>query len=147
MSDLVIDASVAIKWISNETGTAQAVALRGRALMAPDLLLSECASILCKKVRRSELSAEEAGFAAGILAQSDIELMPTRRHFERALALAIELDHPPYDCVYLALAEAEDIPFVTADERLLRKLAQFSAGRYRDRALALADAARLFGRK
>jgi predicted nucleic acid-binding protein len=41
----------------------------------------------------------------------------------RAVDLAILLDHSTYDCMYLALAEAAKRPFVTADARLLRKLA------------------------
>ena len=32
------------------------------------------------------------------------------------------LDHPVYDCLYLALAEAEDARLVTADQRLLTRL-------------------------
>ncbi len=31
------------------------------------------------------------------------------------------LDHPAYDCFYLALAEARDAPMVTADRRLLNR--------------------------
>lgn len=34
-----------------------------------------------------------------------------------ALALAQELDHPVYDCLYLALVEREKRPLVTADRR------------------------------
>jgi predicted nucleic acid-binding protein len=37
----------------------------------------------------------------------------------RALALAIELRHPIYDCFYLALAERENAPLVTADEAMI----------------------------
>ena len=38
---------------------------------------------------------------------------------DRALAIAIELRHPAYDCFYLALAERSTAPLVTADERLI----------------------------
>ena len=74
MSDLVIDASVAIKWVIEEDGTKEALALRRQALAAPDLLVAECANILRKKVRRKELSEPEAAFAAGLLARADVEL-------------------------------------------------------------------------
>ena len=49
MSGLVIDASVAIKWVIEEAGTKEALALRRQALAAPDLLVAECANILWKK--------------------------------------------------------------------------------------------------
>jgi predicted nucleic acid-binding protein len=42
---------------------------------------------------------------------------------DRALAIAIELRHPAYDCFYLALAERNTSPLVTADDRLIRRCA------------------------
>jgi predicted nucleic acid-binding protein len=44
--------------------------------------------------------------------------------FEAATQISIDLDHPAYDCVYLALAIENKCHFVTADERLLRKIYQ-----------------------
>jgi len=135
---LVIDASVAIKWVVEEEGTAEALALRRHSrLIAPDLLVAECANILWKKVRRSELSAEEALLAARLLQAAEIELRPARSLLEEATRLAIGLDHPAYDCLYLALAASEDCRFVTADTRLVRKLAQSGEASYRDRAFPL----------
>lgn len=43
---------------------------------------------------------------------------------EQATSLAIELDHPAYDCLYLALAHQRKWRFVTADERLLGVVGQ-----------------------
>jgi predicted nucleic acid-binding protein len=44
---LVIDASIAVKWVVEEPGTAAALSLRRQAkLIAPDLLCAECANIL-----------------------------------------------------------------------------------------------------
>lgn len=37
----------------------------------------------------------------------------------RATEIAIELNHPIYDCFYLALAERERAPIVSADAKLL----------------------------
>jgi predicted nucleic acid-binding protein len=141
VSDLVIDASVAVKWVIEEEGTAQALALRGRALAAPDLLIAECANILWKKVHRNELSEREAAFAAGLLARADIELVPVRPYLETAVSIAVGLDHPAYDCIYIALAEAEGLRFVTADASLVRKVGRQPSGRYAGRVLGLADAA------
>jgi predicted nucleic acid-binding protein len=138
----VIDASVAVKWVVEETGTADALALRQRGrLIAPELLIAECANILWKKVRREELSKEEAVLAARLLEGADIELVPMRSLLEVATSIAIELDHPAYDCVYIALAQASDCQFVTADERLLRKLDQIARNRWCERVISLAKAA------
>jgi len=48
-------------------------------------------------------------FAAGLLARADIELMAMRPYLEASVRIAVALDHPAYDCVYIALAEAEEI--------------------------------------
>jgi predicted nucleic acid-binding protein len=91
---LVVDASVAIKWVVEEPGTAEALALRRYRLSAPDLLVAECANILWKKVRRRELAEEEALLAARLLERADVDLVPMRRMLEPATKLAVALDHP-----------------------------------------------------
>jgi predicted nucleic acid-binding protein len=141
VSSLVIDASVAVKWVIEEAGTKEALALRSRALAAPDLLIAECANILWKKVRRNELSEREALFAGGLLARADIELIAMRPYLEAAVRIAVALDHPAYDCIYVALAEAEGLQFVTSDMSLLRKVGRQAARRYADRVVGLADTA------
>ena len=122
MSRLVIDASVAIKWVVEEPGTAEALALRCHRLLSPDLLIPECANILWKKVRRQEIGPNEAVLAARLLQRADIELITMRSLLEPATQLAIQLDHPAYDCVYLALAQASGSSFVTADSRFCAKV-------------------------
>jgi len=138
---LVIDASIAVKWVVDEAGTAEALSLLGRVkLIAPDLLVAECANILWKKVRRDELSKDEALLAARLLQGADMELLPSRSLLEAAASIAIDLDHPAYDCVYIALAVANDCRFVTADQRLLRKLDQ-AGGAFRERIVSLSEVA------
>ena len=79
MNTLVIDASIAIKWVVEEDGTDLALALRQKArLMAPDLIVAECANILWKKVQRKELSKDEALIAARLLQSAEMELVPSR---------------------------------------------------------------------
>jgi predicted nucleic acid-binding protein len=139
---LVIDASIAVKWLIEEDGTPLALALRRRVRpIAPDLLTAECANILWKKVRRGELSQEEALLAARLLQAMEIELAPTHSLLEAATRIAIELDHPAYDCLYLAVAAHRSCRFVTADQRLLRKLREGYGNRFRDRVVSLAEAA------
>jgi predicted nucleic acid-binding protein len=47
----------------------------------------------------------------------------SRRRAARALAIASAIEHPAYDCFYLALAELRDTRMVTADRRLQSRLA------------------------
>ena len=142
MNSFIIDASIAVKWVVEEEGTPEALTLRRRAkLLAPELLVAECANILRKKVQREELSKEEALLAARLLQAADIELLPTRSLLESATRTAIELDHPAYDCLYLALAIVSDCRFVTADERFVRKLGERRGSRFRDKVITLTEAA------
>jgi predicted nucleic acid-binding protein len=121
----VVDASVVIKWVVQEEGSDAAVRLiEGPTLSAPDLLIPECANILWKKVRREELTREEAKLAAELLIRADIELVPTRALMSAALRLAVDLGHAAYDCMYLALAMERGDTFVTADAKFARLVAR-----------------------
>ena len=146
MSALVIDASIAVKWLIAEADAPEARALRQRGrCMAPDLLIVQGAQILWKKVRRGELSAKEAHFAARLLQGIDMELVPTRPLLDATMRLALELDHPPYDCIYLALALAAECRLVTVDSVLLGKLARAEREALRGVVISLADAAEAIG--
>ena len=142
MSRVVIDASVAMKWVVEENGTAEALeVLRRYPLSSPDLMIAECANVLRKKVIRGELDEDEAVMAARLIQRSDVEFLPTRALMENALKLAVEFDHPACDCIYLSLALENDWSFVTADERLVRKLRQAPGQRFDTRVRSLTEAA------
>jgi predicted nucleic acid-binding protein len=139
---LVIDASVAVKWVVEEEGTAEALALfRASKLVAPELLVAECANILWKKAQRKELTNQEAFLAARLLERAEIELLPTRSLLESATRIAVELDHPAYDCLYLASAVANGWLFATADNRFVRKLRQGRRAPFAKVVISLAEAA------
>ena len=128
--------------VVEEDGTPEALALRKLAkLIAPELLVAECAKILWKKVQRSELSMDEAIVAARLLERAEIEMLPTRSLLAAATQMAIDLDHPAYDCLYLALALANDCRFATADERFRRKLGEGRRGGAGDSVVSLTEAA------
>jgi predicted nucleic acid-binding protein len=121
----VVDASIAVKWVIPEVLSDKADRVRDHEddILAPDLLLIEVANTLWKKTAAKELSPREADAAFDLLSRSGIDLSPTGPLLPRAMEVARRLDHPVYDCVYLALAEREHAAFVTADHRLLRRLA------------------------
>lgn len=129
METIVIDASIAVKWVVEEEGTEAALGLRsGFRFLAPELLIAECANILWKKVQRGELLSDEAILAGRLLERSGIGFVPMWGLLEQATELAISLSHPAYDCVYLAVARQNQARFVTADRRLLRTVLERDPG-------------------
>lgn len=120
---LVIDASVAIKWVVRETLTAEARQLLSvpDPLIAPDWLLLEVASAFWRKVKASELLVVHAEQHLENMPSFFSQLFPSRALLADALKLSFRLRHPVYDCLYLALAQREDVRLVTADEQFAKK--------------------------
>jgi predicted nucleic acid-binding protein len=118
---LVVDASVAIKWMINEPGSEPADRLLdgGHDFLAPELIIAEVISAAWKQRRRGGISETQFDGIVIRIARGPIEYRALRPLAGRAAALARDLDHPIYDCFYLALCEAEDVPLVTADRRLV----------------------------
>ena len=126
---VIIDASVALKWVLDEDDSVLARSLATRELAAPDLLWSECANGLWRWVRRGVLSGSVARERFVALRHAPVALTPTGEVLDRALMLAIQLSHPVYDCMYLALALRRRMQVVSADRRfvsVVRRHAQFS---------------------
>lgn len=119
MSDLiVVDASVALKWVIREPDSAAAERVLERfRLAAPELLAVECANALWLQVRRRLMSPAEARAALADLLAVDVDYEPDHGLAASALSLAGDLDHPAYDCLYLALALERGALLVTADRR------------------------------
>jgi predicted nucleic acid-binding protein len=120
---LVVDASVAIKWFAPEPLAEAAAELRREPeLVAPDFLLVEIANVFWKRMRRG--GADLAGSLSDLrLLQAGVpELVESSVLLADALELAEQLDHPVYDCLYVALAVQEDTSVVTADHRLHKRV-------------------------
>ena len=116
----VVDASVAVKWVVPESGSDRARLLAQAKLEAPDLLSVECANILWKKVRLGHLTRRAAADCLRLLLAMPVAVVGSRELLDSALRLSLELDHPVYDCLYLALALQRRFPLVTADEKLAK---------------------------
>jgi predicted nucleic acid-binding protein len=114
---IVVDASVAVKWVLSETGSEAADALLDQDLMAPVLWLAETANVLWRKARIGEITAEQASARLSELLTAPVASLPIEPHLEPALKLALEIGHPVYDCIYLALALHHRTHVVTADRR------------------------------
>lgn len=118
---MIVDASVAIKWLVNEEGSelADKLLLQGE-LIAPDLIAAEISNAVWKKWGRGELLGVPPGLDGVLQAFDALESGQGLAH--RAAEIAIELNHPVYDCFYLALAEATGQKIVTEDRHLIGKL-------------------------
>ena len=125
---MVVDASVAIKWVLPEEGRIPALRLLdqyrdGQAtLIAPRLLLSETASVLWKRVRRGDLTRSQATQAYGFVIENAPKLVDSPRVWASALQLALAHGQTVYDCLYLSLALDQQCDFITADHRFYAAL-------------------------
>jgi predicted nucleic acid-binding protein len=123
----VVDASVAVKWLIDEEHSALAGALSDRQMSAPSLLLIECANALLRRARAGDIPAPAVPAKVRALRLVPVRLVPSERYLEGAIALATELDHSIYDCLYLALALNERAPLVTADGRFVEAIRRHRA--------------------
>lgn len=107
---LVVDASIAVKWLVREPGNdlARQLLTMPEPLIAPDWLLMEAASTFWKKVKRSELLGMHAERHIDDLPKFFERLVPSLGLVNEAFRWSIRLKHSVYDCLYLALAAQEE---------------------------------------
>lgn len=124
--DCVVDSSVVIKLFVPEdlTGAAEKLLRKdsSRRFFVPDLLYSECTNILWKYVRRFGYRTEKAYEDLTELMHMDLSPVSTANIFFDSLAFALNYGITAYDASYVTLALQKEVPFVTADRKLIGKL-------------------------
>ncbi|WP_448190382.1 type II toxin-antitoxin system VapC family toxin [Azospirillum sp. sgz301742] len=118
---LVVDASVAVLWFLGEPLSDRAAELpKHHDLSAPDFMAVELANVLWKRLQRDPNArpGDTGVFAA--IRQVPVRWSATMPLIATAGHIAAELRHPVYDCLYLAVAEAQDATVVTLDQRFLK---------------------------
>lgn len=120
MSVLVIDASVAAKWFTEEEYAEEALRLLGGEYLphAPDFFMLEMDSILCKWMRRGIISEDDAELVRTTLRQLPVQKHPFAPLQDSAYTIASRTGQSVYDCLYVALAALLKGRMVTADRRL-----------------------------
>jgi predicted nucleic acid-binding protein len=125
---VVVDASVALKWVLQEEYTEEALALRSRwqdaaePIVAPPTFRSEVTNVLHRRALREELTPADARELLDALLPA-VNTVEPNGLYGRALAMAEELTlHTIYDALYLALAESEGCEFWTADLPFVRSV-------------------------
>lgn len=121
---LVVDASVAAKWVVVEPLSDRATSLLQpeHQLIVPDLFWAEIGNIFWKKARSGDLTSGDCVRRFDALQQMGLETRAHASIAREAIALALETARTVYDSIYVALAVHEDCRFVTADERLVNAL-------------------------
>lgn len=121
----VVDSNVAIKWVLNEPDSQMALGLRAdflnqtHELLAPDIFPIEVAHALSKAERRGILIPPQGSTGLTKILQALPDLHNSLMLLPRAFEISSKARIGIYDCLYLALAEREGIPLITADQRLL----------------------------
>lgn len=117
---LVLDASAVVRMMEESPQAAEfrELVITAEVVLAPELMLTEVANALWRLQRAGQLELE--GLHQRLSKASDLvdHIEPDRHLQVEALALACHLDHPVYDCLYLALARREAAMLLTADQRL-----------------------------
>jgi predicted nucleic acid-binding protein len=128
---VVVDSSIAVKWLINEPDSEVADALlgywsgAGRRLVAPFLLPMEVTNVVHQQRKRGAIDPANSERILDELGALPIALEAPARLHHRALDIAGQLGHgAAYDAHYLALAEIVGAECWTADGRLYRSASQ-----------------------
>jgi predicted nucleic acid-binding protein len=124
---VIVDTSIALKWVMDEDDSTKAAALLSRwfvqetTVLAPTLLMYELTNAIYKHVRKGEIDLNDASQALDDALLGFVEFVSPGDSSlsRRAIQLAHQYKLPAtYDAYYLALAERENCDYWTADERL-----------------------------
>jgi predicted nucleic acid-binding protein len=126
-TSIVLDTSVVIKWFrQGEVLAEEALALRDAYLYGqievalPTLLAYELANVLRYK---ADMNTKQVQTAVRSLFDMGLAwVLPSSEMMERAVEIARTHNTTVYNATFAALAESVGATFVTADERLIRRL-------------------------
>lgn len=127
MERIVIDASIATKWLVSERGTDRALRLRdlylsgGLELIAPALIYYEVANAL-RFHPHYRLTEAELLSAVVALGDMQIAMQPTTEIWSKAFEISISEGIAIYDSIYIAMPLTFDAKLVTSDKKLVEKL-------------------------
>jgi predicted nucleic acid-binding protein len=130
MNRFVLDASVALKWVLPEIDSPKALQIQADyskqivELLAPDLFPIEVAHALAKAERRNIIASPLGSQYLTDILQSCPQLEPSMALLPRAFEIATNARIGVYDCLYVCLAERENIPLITADQKLVKTLSK-----------------------
>lgn len=129
MKELVIDASVILKWyLPDEEFAQKALNILDRhvsgeiALYAPTILPYEILNALIVAERMGRVNEEVTKNAFNAFLDLEINFLNPFLDYQGIISLARSFDRSVYDASYLAVANKRDIDFVTGDKTLFYDL-------------------------
>lgn len=129
---LVVDASVACKWILAEEDSERARLLleSDEQLIAPVIILAEMANVFRRCLRLGEIDETQARYGLASIRVDIDHLEPLEGLVTAAFDLSILMNHPVYDCLYLALAQQQGCKMITADKKLAARALSLKLGKH-----------------
>jgi len=129
--NLVLDSSVAVKWVLPEIDSDKAESLRNAyrqniyVLLSPDVFPVEVGHALTRAERQLRINVGDAEDLWNEVMADAPQLVPYLPLMPGAMRISSVHRIGVYDCLYLALAEQEGCKLVTEDARLSSLKAQF----------------------
>ena len=128
-SEICLDANVFVSSLvrkeehySDALQTVETVQRRGMAIFEPEIVLFEFGTAIHRKRTTGEIDDEDTDDLIGHFFRLPILFLWEASLMQRASSLAQNLSFKGIsDCLYLAVAEKKNIPFVTFDGELLKK--------------------------
>ena len=120
---VVLDASAAYEMLAGDDWDASIREVYE--FLAPDLIIAELLNARWKIARSGNVAP---GIDPTLDFLARLRIMPSLPYAAVATRLAERLDHPVYDCFYVAVAQQENAQLLTADTRLMRKLRTHKLG-------------------
>jgi predicted nucleic acid-binding protein len=124
----VLDSSVAFKWVVPELHSDKALRLRSdflasvHELLSPDVFPGEVGHALTRAERQGRITLGEALRLWTDAMIRSPRLVPSLPLTHRAITISSQTRVGVFDCMYVALADREGCPFVTADDRIIKNL-------------------------
>jgi len=125
MKELVLDASVVLKWyLPDEECGQEALSILEQhvagdvALLAPTILPYEVLNALLVAERMDRIAKDVTEEAFHAFLELEINFQNSFRDYPDVLSVARSFQRSAYDASYLSLARAKNIDFVTGDKRV-----------------------------
>lgn len=128
LKQLVVDSSVAIKWVLPQPNSPQALDILEQhqtgnlRLLAPDLIYAEIGNIVWKLSHFGRLSQDDGLKALQLFQSIKLGITPSQALLETAYQFALTYKRTVYDSLYVVLSQRSKCSLVTDDNKLVNAL-------------------------